>query len=130
MTADDWPNSRLDDLAAQVRMMAALATQVATHHAEISGHDDDIAAVRSAQAEALARTERMLSAIGESCERHTEAVRKEVRAQGAKIDKQNEKLDALSSSRRFTSAQYTTMITTGMLAIAGILTAVLAGAPG
>lgn len=119
MTFDE---RRFDDLAAQVRMMATLATQVATHHAEISGHDDDIAALWRAQAEGWARAEKMLEGIGKSCERHTEAVQVEVRKQGDKIDR-------LAASRRFTSAQWTTMITTGILGVGTVVAAALTGGP-
>jgi hypothetical protein len=122
MTPDEWPNRRLDDLATQVRMMAALATQVATHEAKISGHDDDVAALAKALSDAQARTERMLEGIGQTCERHTSVVRDEVRKLG-------EKTDELAGAQKFTSAQKTTMITTGIAALATLVATVLTGGP-
>jgi len=58
-----------------------------------------------------------------------ERTRDDIRELGKKIDKQNEKLDALANSQKFTSAQWTTMIVTGITAAGAVLAAVLTGGP-
>lgn len=118
MTTDKWPNERLDDLATQVRLVASLTTQVATHHAEISGHDDDIRALRQAQAEAIAKTERMLETIGQTCERHTSVVRQEVREQAVEIRK-------LTAAQRWTPAQWSAILGPTLVALIGAVALIL-----
>jgi hypothetical protein len=109
MTTSEWSDRMHDEFAARTR--------------------DDIAGLRQAQTEAIARNEKMFEAVGRACKEHTDAVREEVRAQGRKLDKQDEKLDALAETKTFTSAQKTTMITTGIAGIATIVATVLTGGP-
>lgn len=67
MSPEEWNDRRLDDLAAQVRVVGALATQVATNSANITGHDDDIR-----------RLARMLEQVGEVCEAHAGRVERKL----------------------------------------------------
>lgn len=50
MSDGRWNDDRLDDLASQVRMMAPLATQVATNAAQIDAIKDDVRELRDVQA--------------------------------------------------------------------------------
>ncbi len=72
MTLDDWNDRRLDDLAAQVRVVAALATQVATNSANITGHDDDISRLGS-----------MLEQVGRECAENARRVEAKIDARAA-----------------------------------------------
>jgi hypothetical protein len=122
VTLEEWNDRRLDDLAAQVRFVASLATQVATHHAELSGLDDDVKALREAQREAIARMEVALLEVGKTCEKHTEAVRLDVREQGLEIRK-------LTVAQRWTPTQWAAILGPTLTALIGAAALVLSKGP-
>jgi hypothetical protein len=105
MTLEEWNDRRLDDLAGQVRVVAALATQVATNSANITGHDDDIA-----------RLGRMLEGVSKACEDHVDRIEK-------KLDEQ------AKSSQANRTAWITAAIGPGLVALIGIAAALILGGP-
>ena len=78
MTPDKWTDERLDDLAQQVRMVAAVTGQVVTHDAKISGVEDDVRAIRESMRDAVQDTGRALVAIGQECEKNSVRVERKV----------------------------------------------------
>lgn len=118
MTPERWSDDRLDDLASQVRFVASLATQVATHHAEISGHEDDLKNVREAQREAMTRMERTLEVIGKTCEDHTRRVE-------VKVDTQAKKIETLTAAQRWTPTQWAAILGPTLTALIGAAALVL-----
>jgi hypothetical protein len=98
MTTNEWNDRMIDELAARTR--------------------DDIASLRRNQEEAFTRTERMLEAIGQTCERHTQAVREEVREQGLEIRK-------LTAAQRWTPAQWAAILGPTLTALIGAVALLL-----
>ena len=105
MTLEEWNDRRLDDLAAQVRVMAALATQVATNSANITGHDDDIA-----------RLGRMLEQVGRVCEEHTNRIEK-------KIDDQAK----MALANKWTPTQWAAILGPTLVALIGLVGVLVTG---
>jgi excinuclease UvrABC nuclease subunit len=98
MTTHEWNDRMIDELAARTR--------------------DDIAGLKQAQTEALTRTERMLEAIGQTCEKHTAAVQAEVREQGQEIRK-------LTAAQRWTPAQWAAILGPTLTALIGAVALIL-----
>ena len=73
MGPDRWSDDRLDDLAAQVRFVGSLTTQVATHHAQIDGLTDDVAATREQHGKDLGRIEKAIIEIRDECRAQAKA---------------------------------------------------------
>lgn len=118
MSPEKWSDERLDDLAYQVRAVAAVAAQVATHHAEISGLKDDDLAMREALREAMSRMEKALGSVARTCEDHTTAVRMDVREQNAEIRK-------LTAAQRWTPTQWAAILGPTLTALIGAAALVL-----
>lgn len=118
MTTDKWSDERLDDLATQVRFVATLATQVATHHAEISGLDDDVKGLRDALREAMARMEASLIAVGKTCEEHTRRVER-------KIDEQA----TAAAANKWTPTQWVAILGPTLVALIGLVGVLITGGP-
>lgn len=103
--------------------MAALATQVATNSAKLDAHDDDVLELRKA-IEGLARqAQEMLRAIKDDCDKNTARVER-------KVDKQTERLDALTAAQRWTPMQWAALLGPwGAAAIAALGVVLTKGAP-
>jgi hypothetical protein len=68
-----WNDDRLDDLAAQVRVVAALGTVVARHDAKLDQADDERVAMRRTLEQLEARMTSDIARVARECEEfHTE----------------------------------------------------------
>jgi ElaB/YqjD/DUF883 family membrane-anchored ribosome-binding protein len=65
---DKWTDDRLDDLAAQMRAIASVATLVATHEVKIDGQSAEVKALREAQRDALKEFREVLQKFDDACE--------------------------------------------------------------
>ncbi len=83
MTPDEWNDRRLDDLAHQVRVVAALSTQVATQHADLSNLKDDVLEQRRAHEDAVRQFREALATIAKTCEEGTRRVEARIDARAA-----------------------------------------------
>lgn len=118
-----WSDDRLDDLASQVRFVASLVTQVATHDAELTGLDDDVRALREAVRDGSVRTEVALTGVAKACEDQTSAVRLEVRDQAAELRR-------LTVAQRWTPTQWAAILGPALTALIGAAALVLSkGSP-
>lgn len=63
-----WNDERLDDLAGQVRVVAALGTVVARHDAKLDQASDDRKQLRTTLAALEARMAREISRVAKECE--------------------------------------------------------------
>lgn len=118
MTPDEWPDRRLDDLAAQVRMVASLSTLVATHDAKIDGQGEEIDAIREMLREAVVRVEKAMDAISVECDRNSSRVEK-------KVDRQAEKIEQLTVAQRWTPTQWAAVLGPALTALIGAVALVL-----
>jgi hypothetical protein len=74
VSPDEWGKERLDDLAYQVRTVAALTTLVATHDAKIDGLGDDVEALRTAHREFVADSREALRIWSEACDKKIQRI--------------------------------------------------------
>jgi hypothetical protein len=118
VTPDDQAR-RVDGLLASYGEMRATLERL---DERAIGQADDIAAQREALREAMSRTQRMLEAIGATCEKHTQRVEK-------KVDDQAAKIEALTKAQRWTPTQWTAIITTGIAALGTLVGIVLTRVP-
>lgn len=105
MSPDEWTSGRLNDLAAQVRLVAALSTQVATHQVKIDGVESDIDRLTTVQREAFAELHRILQKFDEECDRKVQRLEKAIKDQGVsldrKIDTQADKIEQQARDRQW-----------------------------
>lgn len=115
VTPDEWNDRRLDDLAAQVRVVASLATQVATHTAKIDGADDDIKALREMLRDFVTESRKVLVAFNATCE--------------TRVQRVEMKVDELTRAQRWTPAQWAAIVGPALTALIGAAALVIVGGP-
>ena len=115
MSPEEWPTSRLDDLAAQVRVIASLTTLVATHTTKIDGLDDDVDALRELHREFVRDSKAMLEQINRTCE--------------TRVNRVEVKVDELTRAQRWTPAQWSAILGPTLVALIGAVALVVTGGP-
>jgi hypothetical protein len=103
---DAWSDGRLDELAAQVRVFAAMTAQVATHEAKIDGLTDDVRMDRKIRDENIVRFERLIRDVRDE---NRAAVEKWSDACDAKIEKLAKRMDEQAAARQWTLASKLTL---------------------
>ncbi len=116
MSPDDWTDGRLDDLAAQVRALAAVSTLVATHAAKIDGVEDDVKALRDMHRDFVTESRKVLEAFNVSCE--------------TRVARVERKVDELTRAQRWTPGQLALVIAPTIAAVASIAVALISGGGG
>lgn len=99
-------------------MVASLSTLVATHDAKIDGQGEEIDAIRELLREAIVRMEKAMAAISVECDRNSTRVEK-------KVDRQAEKIDALTAAQRWTPTQWAAVLGPAITALIGAVALVL-----
>jgi len=110
---------RVDGLLAAYGEMRATLERLDERSA---GQGDDIEALRQMYREAMLRTEKMLGVIASTCEKNTDAVARTV-------EKQGERLDALTRAQRWTPTQWAAILGPTLTALIGAVALVLSKGP-
>ncbi len=138
MTLEEWNDRRLDDLAQQVRVVAALTAQVVTHDAKIDGLEDDVERGRRSIAETADQFQRALEAFDKSCDakvsrleralqKHEDSTAKESVKREAAEKELRDEIGELAKASRWTPTQWVAIIGPGILTGGGILIALITG---
>lgn len=127
---DEWNDKRLDDLAHQVRVVAALTTLVATHDAKIDGLFDDVQAIVAARDKNMARYDKSLEELRDE---HRAAVRAWSEACDKKVDRLEAKIDAqaqAAQANKWSPTQWAAVLGPTMAALIGLAAVLLGGGGG
>lgn len=127
MSPDEWGKDRLDDLAHQVRVVAALGGIVSAHTAQIDAlKDDDTKRDRLRDAN-IARYEKRLEDLRDE---HRDAVRKWSEACDAKVARLERKIDeqaVRAQANRWTPTQWAAVLGPTLAALVGLAAVLLGG---